>query len=185
MILAGLHWFDWLVLMILLTGFLVGWQRGLPGEWPRLVMWLLIVGLGRLAAPLGAEAMQSIGLTRMGGSLCGLSWTVVILYWAFESATREPKGEAQVPRRVKPSLTRPLGGAISGVLRSAAVVLVVVTMLAILPGGLTRFTEVRASILREARAGVVSRFYWDSLSFEEDQARRQDGSTKPPVEPAD
>lgn len=180
---AGVHYFDLLVLLVLLNGFLVGWNRGLAGEWPRLVMWLLIVGLGRLVSPLMADLAQGIGLTRMGGGLCGLSWTVVIMRWIFESATRDSRKEAPKPPRLRQSLTRPLGGALSGVLRYSSVLLVAVTLLAILPGGVSRFTEFRRSVLHESLSGAASEIYWASLSHEQDEEQGRTKGVGPAAKP--
>jgi hypothetical protein len=197
MTIAGVHLFDWLLLLVLLNGFLVGWNRGFPGEWPRLVMWLLIVGLGRLLSPLMAELVNVIGLTWMGGALCGLFWTVVIMRWVFDAPTRESGNEPQLPHRRRGSLARPLGGAMAGVLRYAMVLVFVLTTLAILPGGVTRFMEFRRSVLQESLAGTASRIYWENLSFEHNrqgavlkpaepsEEPSADSPEEPPAEPAD
>lgn len=184
---AGLHWFDWLVVVVALTGMLVGWQRGWSGEWPKLVMWLLILGLGRLLAPLMAEFAGTHGLTRMGGGLCGYSWTMAIFAWLFSGRSREDSetGEPEAGPRRKSGLSGPLGGALAGVARYAAVLLVTTTMLAMLPGTLTQFAEFRSSVLFRSAYGNSTQIYWERLSYEREGVPPFPEPAPPVTDPTD
>lgn len=163
----GYNWFDAVVLAALLWGLARGWHFGGQRERPLMVKWLVAIGLAWLLAPIGAWVAGGLGVSRFGGRICVYAWAATITLWVFGAMSwgiggKEPPDPEDVPRGSR------VVGALFGLLRYAAMVTMVVALLAMIPGGLTRFANFREDVLLNSYSGWKSAFYWERLAPEFD-----------------
>ncbi|RME96416.1 MAG: hypothetical protein D6766_00755 [Verrucomicrobia bacterium] len=113
----------------------------------------------------------------MGGRLCAFGWVAAFLMWFFsvltwgnEPVRLEDWEEEEYEPPGAPGAGARIGGAVMGMVKAACVVVTLIAVLAIIPGGLTRFADLRRSVLEESVTGVVTQIYWYKLTPESDEA---------------
>lgn len=89
--------------------------------------------------------------------------------WGSDHAVHED-WEEELTVRASSRVAKRFLGAASGMLKAACVAVSLIALLAIIPGGLTRFADLRRSVLEESVAGMVTQVYWYPLTPEVQEA---------------
>ena len=170
-----LNWFDVIVLLSLAFGAARGWINGPGWELPRFFRWLLIVVFAWSLAHPAANLGRWLGIDPVATRFTVFALVTTLILWTF-LALLKGAIERLGPMVGGGNALRSLG-VLLGVLRYSLQILLLLALLAILPGSPTRLGEIRRQILTESTSGILTRSYWFPLTPELDSAHHNRTTT--------